>query len=98
MGFEDKESFSTYASYGSEFSRTVNKTRMRIEDDRWQSLIDKGEFTPGLIFDLKNNHGWKDQTQQEVSGPNGAPIQTEGKLDVTGLTPEQLRALASIKV
>lgn len=36
--------------------------------------------------------------RQELSGPNGAPIQTEGRLDMTGLTPEQLRALASIKL
>jgi hypothetical protein len=31
-------------------------------------------------------------------GPEDAPIRTESKLDVTGLTDEQLRALSSIRV
>jgi hypothetical protein len=34
--------------------------------------------------------------RQEVSGPGGGPI--ESKVDVGGLTPDQLSALASIKV
>lgn len=77
MDFEDRETFVRYAEYGDEFSRTVKQTRMRIEDDRWQSLIDKGGFTPGLIFDLKNNHGWKDKTEQEVTGADGGPVQVQ---------------------
>ncbi len=39
-----------------------------------------------------------DKLQTEVSGPDGKPIQTEAKLDLSGLTNEQLRALSSIKV
>lgn len=34
----------------------------------------------------------------EVSGVDGAPIQTESKLDVAGLSDAQIRALASISV
>lgn len=67
LGFADKQSFTQYEEYGDEFSLTVKRARLRIEDDRWQSLIDKAAFTPGLIFDLKNNHGWKDKTEQEVT-------------------------------
>lgn len=67
LGFEDRDTFSAYAEYGDEFSRTVKRAKLRIEDDRWQSLIDKAAFTPGLIFDLKNNHGWKDKTEQDVN-------------------------------
>lgn len=29
------------------------------------------------IFLLKNNHGYTDKTQQELSGPNGGPMQFE---------------------
>jgi hypothetical protein len=68
MGFCDKESFSNYATYGDDFSRTVKKVQMRIEEDRIERLLDKQGFTPGVIFDLKNNHGWKDQQQLEHSG------------------------------
>jgi hypothetical protein len=68
MGFCDKQSFSTYEGYGPEFSLTVNKTRLRIENHRHQALIQKDTFTPGIIFDLKNNHGWKDKQELEVTG------------------------------
>ena len=63
LGFDDKESFSHYASYGEEFSRTVKRARMIIEDDRNQRLANAA--CTGVIFDLKNNHGWKDKTEVE---------------------------------
>lgn len=96
LGFHDKESFSNYETYGEAFSRTVQKARFRIEDDRNQRLLTK--FTPGVIFDLKNNHGWKDKTEHELAGPGGGPIQQSHSLDTSSLTDDQLRALASIKV
>jgi len=65
MGFCDKDSFSNYATYGEEFSRTIKRTQLRIEADRHNRLIGKDTFTPGVIFDLKNNHGWVDR--QEVA-------------------------------
>lgn len=34
----------------------------------------------------------------EMSGPDGQPIQTEASLDLSALTLEQKRALASIKI
>lgn len=37
-----------------------------------------------------------DKLLQELSGPNGGPIQTESRVDLSGLTAEQLEALASI--
>lgn len=68
MGFCDKQSFSNYETYGPEFSLTVKKAQMRIELDRHERLIDKNRFTPGVIFDLKNNHGWKDQQDLNHTG------------------------------
>ena len=41
---------------------------------------------------------WREKQAVELSGPNGGPIQTESKLDMSGLTDEQLKALASIAV
>ena len=66
MGFSDKESFSTYETYGADFSRTVKLAKLRIEDDRNQRL--SLPSCTGVIFDLKNNHGWKDKTETEFSG------------------------------
>lgn len=68
LGFEDRESFVHYETYGPEFSRTVKRARLACEIDRHKRLLDKDRFTPGVIFDLKNNHGWKDKTEQEHSG------------------------------
>ncbi len=56
--------------------------------------------TTAAIFWLKNRKRdeWRDIKAQEHSGPNGAPIETVGKVDLSGLTLEQKRALASIKL
>lgn len=35
---------------------------------------------------------------QQISGPDEGPIDFNNRLDLSGCTPEQLRALASIKV
>lgn len=92
MGFDDRESFSNYANYGEEYSRTVKRARLMIEDDRNQRLANPA--CTGVIFDLKNNHGWKDKTEQELTGANGGPV----RVDVNSLSEDQLRALASIPV
>ena len=66
MGFNDKDSFTNYATYGDEFSRTIKRAKMLIEDDRNQRLSNPS--CTGIIFDLKNNHGWKDKTETEHTG------------------------------
>ena len=96
MGFDDRESFSHYATYGDEFSRTVKRAKMLIEEDRNQRLANPA--CAGVIFDLKHNHGWTDKSQTELTGAGGGPVQSETKLDISSLTNEQLRALASIPV
>ena len=68
LGFEDRHGFMEYEGYEPEFSTTVKRARAKVELSRHRDLISRDRFTPGLIFDLKNNHGWKDQTQQELSG------------------------------
>lgn len=68
LGFQDKQALSEYEGYGEEFSLPVKRARLRIESDRSERLLGRDTFTPGVIFDLKNNHGWKDATQQEHSG------------------------------
>ena len=65
LGFCDKDTFGTYDAVSVEFSHTIKKARMRIEDNRHQLLVNNKTFTPGIIFDLKNNHGWKDKTEHE---------------------------------
>jgi len=51
-----------------EFSVTVKTAKQRCEANKVQHMLDGDGYGPGYIFDLKNNHGWKDQQQIEHSG------------------------------
>lgn len=59
-----------------EFLATVKRAKQRVEMSLEQRLA--GNAVTGSIFSLKNNFGWKDKTEQEVS------------LGLTDLTDEQL--------
>lgn len=52
-----------------EFLGTVKKAKQRVEVALEQRL--HGNNVTGTIFNLKNNFGWKDKQEQEISGPNG---------------------------
>lgn len=92
MGFSDRDSFTRYAEYGEDFSRTVKAVKMRMENDRVQRLH-SGNAT-GPIFDLKVNYGWQDKSVAEVSGPNGGSVQ----VNVTGLSESALAEIARLQV
>lgn len=87
LGFCDRHALLEYETYEG-FSATVKKARTRIEMDRAQRLVHKDTFTPGLIFDLKNNHGWKDKTEQEMTGPDGGPVQNVHTVEIIGVRPD----------
>lgn len=57
---------------------------MKIEAQRNVQLIEKSGIPGGVIFDLKNNHGWRDESSVEVSGPGGGPIQ----IGLTSMPPK----------
>lgn len=67
LGFVDRHALQEYEGYSEDFSAAVKRARLRIENHRAEKLIDRDTFTPGLIFDLKNNHGWRDKSEQEVN-------------------------------
>jgi hypothetical protein len=64
LGFSDRHALAEYEKRPA-FSATVKRLRLRIEQQRSEALVDKDKFTPGQIFDLKNNHGWVDK--QEIA-------------------------------
>lgn len=56
-----------------QFYDIIKEAKLRIEYDIERRLNDKDEFTPGLIFNLKNNYNYKDK--QEVDHTTkGQPI------------------------
>lgn len=45
------------------FLHTIKQARRRIEADVERRMLGKDTFTPGLIFNAKNNFSWKDETK-----------------------------------
>ena len=62
----DRRSLVNY-SKDEEFFPTIKKARLKIENYLEESLISGGNST-GVIFNLKNNYGWKDKQEVEHSG------------------------------
>lgn len=52
-----------------DFIATVKRAKQRVEMSLEQRLANPA--CTGSIFSLKNNFGWKDKQEQEISGPNG---------------------------
>lgn len=55
-----------YCEKSDEFSYTIKKAKTRVE-----AYIERRLYEPnatGCIFNLKNNFGWKDKSEQEHSG------------------------------
>lgn len=62
-----------------EFLSTVKEARQKVEAFLEQRL--QGSAAAGTIFNLKNNFGWKDKTEQELTGNVGFTDMTEEGLD-----------------
>ncbi len=70
-----------------EFFPTIKRARNKVEMDVERRMNDKGSFTAGLIFNAKNNFGWTDKTETDItSGGKIIPIlggmSLEGMIDV----------------
>lgn len=63
-----------------EFLDTIKRAKQRIERALEQNLY--GQAVTGTIFNLKNNFGWKDKTEQDI----------KADLTVSDLTDDQLEA------
>ena len=56
-----------------QFFGTIKRARARVEGDVERRMNDKATFTPGLIFNAKNNFGWKDKTETDIT-TNGESV------------------------
>lgn len=68
-----------------EFVDTIKAAKLKIEVALEQRLY--GQSVTGTIFNLKNNFGWKDKTEQEHTGANGGPIKTETQWVIQPVKP-----------
>lgn len=69
----------------SEISQTAQGIKIKLHDKR-AALVDIGKHL-GMFRD-----------KLELTGKDGGPVESANKLDYSGLTEEQIRALASIKL
>lgn len=70
IGFDSRQSFYDYEQRP-QFSYTVKRARLFIEQEYEEQLQIGNNI--GAIFALKN-FGWRDKTEQEVYGKDGAPL------------------------
>lgn len=56
------------------FLDAIKAARDRVEEDVESRMNEKHTFTPGLIFNAKNNFGWKDKSEQEITGAEGGAL------------------------
>lgn len=60
-----RTSLHVYRSYGEDFLDTITRACAKIEAYKVDQLDDKGKATNGIIFDLKNNHDYRDKQEIE---------------------------------
>jgi hypothetical protein len=72
----------------SEFSDTIKRAKQRIEEYVETRLFVSGIAT-GVIFNLKNNFGWKDKQEIEQSGGLSNTV----NVDFSHLSVEQIKEL-----
>ena len=66
------------------FSDTIKKAKLKVENYLEKHLITDSSTT-GIIFNLKNNFGWKDKQELSHSGSINNPFE--------GMSTEELRQL-----
>jgi len=75
----DRKSLLNY-SKDEKFFPTIKKARERVHKALEQRLY--GNNVTGIIFNLKNNFGWKDVKATEISGADGGPVEIDAVWEV----------------
>jgi len=74
LGFADRQSVQDYRKRD-KFSFTIKRACTIIENYLEECLF--GNNVTGIIFNLKNNFGWKDKSEQEIYGKGGKDLKWE---------------------
>lgn len=81
----DRKSLLTY-SKDELFLPTIKRARDRVAVALEQRLF--GNNVTGIIFNLKNNFGWKDVKATEISGTDGNPVEIDMSWQVEVIEPK----------
>lgn len=64
LGFKSVTTLKNYEKRGEDYAYIIEVARTRIEDWKNTLLLRAEKTVNGIIFDLKNNHGWADKIEQ----------------------------------
>ena len=85
--------------YGTELELGLGKAIAKVANALFKKAMGDGkDSAASAMFFLKTRAQWRETNVHRHEGKDGGPIQTENAVDVGGLSAEQLRALASIRV
>jgi len=82
--------------YPEELSTSASKMNAQVAQNLFSMATSKSAGSvASAIFWMKTRGGWREVDRKEISGIDGAAIKTEStnKLDLTGLSLEELKAL-----
>ena len=83
----NKDTWNEYSKH-EEYSDSITRAKEIIEKYNVEQLYRK-EQVNGVIFNLKNNFGWKDKTEVETTGETTVT----NKIDLTGMSTEDLKEM-----
>lgn len=91
----DSETIRDY-KHRDEFFATIKRLREYILANKVETMLSGKGSTIGYIFDLKNNHGWKDKQEIETTGdgPVNIIIKEGQSRKMKNITPEPTKAEA----
>lgn len=71
LGFKSAKSLKDYENRGEAYSDILEVARTRMEEWKNELLLEGGKSSAGVIFDLKNNHGWSEKAEQRTTLETG---------------------------
>jgi hypothetical protein len=74
IGLSSKASLKKYREYGEDYEQVIDRALLRMEGKRNRQLLKGGNTTPGVIFDLKNHHGWAEKSESTTTVVPGGSL------------------------
>jgi len=87
----DRKSLINYSNRD-EFFPAIKDARERVEQQMEHNMLSGSGSTTGYIFSFKNNFGWNDKNEVELTGKDGGAIEIK---QLEKMTDEQLLAIAT---
>lgn len=69
IGFRSRQSLVIYKGKSDEFMDTIKKARNKVEEGLEERMIASQGVVAGVIFNAKNNFGYKDKSELEINDP-----------------------------